>query len=400
MQRKRILFIGEGVTLAHIVRPLALAKALPSDEYEVFFACDPRYRRMIENEGLVWEEISSMTSDEFLKRLAAGEPIYTYARLKDYVLEELKLLERIKPDLIVSDFRVSLGVSAESLKIPYICLINVYWSAYSALIFPVPELPIVKVLGPKLVKVIFDTFSVLFLFFHMKGFNKLRKEYGLPPVTSLKNMYTHGTWTLYLDLPSLVPIYSLPKNHQYLGPVCDMPHVPQPEWWGQWPTDKPIIYLSFGSSGDISLLELFKRTLSQMKVTVLVTTSGRFKKEDFPTNFYVADYLSGLEVAKIAQVFVTNGGSGAIYQALTYGVPILGFPSNMDQFFLMERIERLGAGILVRPSKANQKIIVESIEALLSQPHFKEVAGGLGEHIRKLDTKERFKKFIAEVFIR
>jgi len=170
--------------------------------------------------------------------------------------------------------------------------------------------------------------------------------------------------------------------------------LPQPDWWGKWPANKPVIYLSFGSSGDITLLDLFKNILKEMDVTVILTTSGRVAQENFPENFYVTQYVSGLEAARVAQLFITNGGSGAIYQALTHGVPVLGLPSNMDQFFLMERIEKLGAGILIRPSQATPELIVRAIENILIEKRYKDVAGGIGAHIRQFDTKARFKEFI------
>ncbi len=397
MQKKRILFVGEGVTLAHIVRPLVLAKALDKEIYDVFFACDARFKKMVDNEGFNWQEISTMPSEEFLKKLSTGDPLYTYERLKSNVADDLDLLSRIRPDLVIGDFRISLDISAPTLNIPYVCLVNVYWSPYSTLILPIPELPKVNIVYLTIAKLVFKLFSSVFLASHMQGFNRLRSEYRLPPINNIKKMYTDGTWTLYLDLPSLVPVYSLPANHQYLGPVCEMLSLPKPEWWGKWPNHKPIIYLSFGSSGDITLLDLFKSILKEMDVTVILTTSGRVKEEDFPENFYVTQYVDGLEVARIAQLFISNGGSGAIYQALTHGVPVLGLPSNMDQFFLMERIEKLGAGILIRPSQATKSIIVSSIEHILLEKRFKDVAGGIGAHIRKFDTKAHFKDFVAGV---
>ncbi len=39
----RVLFVGEAVTLAHIVRPLALSRMLDPDRYQVGHAWDPRH---------------------------------------------------------------------------------------------------------------------------------------------------------------------------------------------------------------------------------------------------------------------------------------------------------------------------------------------------------------------
>jgi UDP:flavonoid glycosyltransferase YjiC (YdhE family) len=41
MERKKILFVAEAVTLAHVGRPLALAQMLDRQRYDVHFACAP-----------------------------------------------------------------------------------------------------------------------------------------------------------------------------------------------------------------------------------------------------------------------------------------------------------------------------------------------------------------------
>lgn len=46
-RRRRILFVAEAVTLAHVVRPFALAQSLDPSRYEVHFACDPRYNQLL-----------------------------------------------------------------------------------------------------------------------------------------------------------------------------------------------------------------------------------------------------------------------------------------------------------------------------------------------------------------
>ena len=47
MRVKRVLFFAEAVTLAHVARPVALAKGLDRSRFEVFMACDSRYERFV-----------------------------------------------------------------------------------------------------------------------------------------------------------------------------------------------------------------------------------------------------------------------------------------------------------------------------------------------------------------
>lgn len=46
-RRQRILFVGEAATLAHVVRPFVLARSLDPSRYEVHFACDPRFNKLL-----------------------------------------------------------------------------------------------------------------------------------------------------------------------------------------------------------------------------------------------------------------------------------------------------------------------------------------------------------------
>lgn len=400
MTKKRILFVGEGVTLSHIIRPLFLAKTLSPENHDIAFACDKRYRPIIEKAEIAWHPLASMSPDEFNKKLSTGDPLYTYDRLKNYIEDELKLFSEINPDIVVGDFRISLGISSPIAKIPYACLVNAYWSPFTTQKkFLCPELQITKTLGLKIVTPIFQAFSPLISFLHCKDFNRISSQYHLPKVESPREMYSQGTWTLYPDTPGLAPTANLPKTHRYLGPICELFNMPQPEWWGKWPEDKPVIYLSMGSSGEISSLSLIKDVLKEMEVSVIFSTSGRINTNNLPKNFFATDYVSGLAVAKIAQLFITNGGCGSAYQALSYGVPVLGFPSNMDQFFTMQRLDSMGAGKFIRPSLANKNLISHFIHEMLTNSSYRASAQNFANEIRQFDPANIFKSLLDEFFV-
>ncbi len=173
--------------------------------------------------------------------------------------------------------------------------------------------------------------------------------------------------------------------------------MPQPEWWEKLPKDKPIIYLSLGSSGEVAVLPVIKDVLKVMEVTVIFTTSGRVNSNSLPNNFFATDYVSGLEVAKIAQLFIGNGGTGSVYQGLSCGVPILGFPTNMDQFFVMEQIEHLQAGKLIRPSLATKNNVCDATHELLTKQIFRQSAQKLSDEIKQFDPANIFRNFIDNI---
>src|ERR1044071_6428597 len=108
--RKRILFIAEAVTLAHVVRPLVLAQSLDSEQYEVHFASADRYGFLFQKSNLRCWQINRISSAAFLRALSHGARLYSYRALEQYVIDDLQLIRDVGPDLVVGDFRLSLAV--------------------------------------------------------------------------------------------------------------------------------------------------------------------------------------------------------------------------------------------------------------------------------------------------
>jgi hypothetical protein len=69
-------------------------------------------------------------------------------------------------------------------------------------------------------------------------------------------------------------------------------------------------------------------------ITVLLATAQRLERKEWPKNFFVAPYLPGQEAARNAQLMLFNGGSGSAYQPLSCGKPVIGFPTNMTNFYV------------------------------------------------------------------
>src|SRR5215470_17923932 len=99
--RKRILFLAEGATMAHFVRPLALAEALDPEIYDVYFYAPARFSRFLLDRRFTVGELDSIPGEQFLARLAKGAPLFSADVLQRYVLEERDLIRRIRPALIV-----------------------------------------------------------------------------------------------------------------------------------------------------------------------------------------------------------------------------------------------------------------------------------------------------------
>lgn len=392
--KKRILFIGEDLTLAHVTRPMVLAESLDIDKYDITFATGHQYNQFVQNLNFKTHTISTLSSKIFLERLAKGKPIFLSNEIEKYVKEDLDLFKKVNPDLVIGDFRLSLGISSQLAQIPYACLTNAFWSPFSILPFPVPELLIVNLLGIKIVKFFSGFFLPFIMKIHASPINSIRKKYNLPLHKDIKEAYTYGDWTLYLDPPSLAPTVNLPANHLYLGPLLWSPEAPLPEWWNSLPEDKPVIYITLGSSGEIGFVKELISTLKNMPVTAVISSASRFTAQDLPDNIYVEAFLPGLKAAQRSSVVVCSGGTATTYQALSCGTPVLGIPSNADQYLSMEAIVRQGSGILIRAGQINQHNFKSGIETILKEQHYSFQAMKIKEEMAKYNSQKLFAAFI------
>lgn len=397
-RRRRILFVAEAVSLAHVARPFALASVLPSPQYDIHFAWDPRYAHLFAQPPGTLHRLHSISTDRFLSALESGRPIYDSRTLHDYVRDDLRLLEAVQPELVVGDFRLSLAVSAPVFGVPYIALTNAYWSPYLPQRFPVPDLPVVRWFGLALGQAVFDAVRPLAFAYHAIALNRTRRAYGLPSVGfDLRSAYTFADYTLYADIPGLYPPFDYPPNHRFLGAVFWSPSVRMPDWWSALEDDRPLVYVNLGSSGRFDRFAQIMRALAPLPVRVVAATAGRALPPRLPDNVFCAPYLPGDRVAERAALVVCNGGSPAAQQALRAGVPVLGLPGNMDQYLNMGYVERAGAGTTLRPTGAEASGIRSTVEDMLECGSLRENALKLSRQLKAMSSAQRFGDLLSEI---
>ena len=362
-ERRRVLFIGEGSTLAHAARPLALAAALPADRYEAIIATPERYRRWAPDH-LPWWPLQAQSAEAFAARLSAGKPLFSRARLEQYVAEDLQLISEARADVVVGDFRLSLAASARKAGTPYINISNAYWSPDRPLRLVRPTLAMFKGWPAPLAELAFRTLSPPALRWHAKPVDELLAAHGLEGIDrNLRRAFTEADVTLYADFPALFPDLAETEQRSFLGPVAWEPATPLPIWWGRVPDDRPIAYVTLGSSGDVAMLNRIVTWLAQMGFVTLLATAERAEIAGNEALF-VADYLPGLAACELADLVVCNGGSPTTTQALLKATPVLGIASNLDQLLNMRAVQATGVGASLRADKLSRHSFEAAVNRL------------------------------------
>lgn len=399
--RPRILFVADAVTLAHVVRPAALARALDPQRFDVSFACDPRYASLIADLPCPVHRIASQPGERFLRAAARGSRLYDTATLRAYVREDLALLDSVRPTVVVGDHRLSLAVSARVKGIPYLALHNAYWSPWADPASPVPDLPLSRRLGPPLAQRFFDRVWPLAAAWHSWPLNRLCREHGLPALGwDWRRPYTDADYTLYADAEALIPTPGRPATHRYLGPIAWSPAVALPPWWDELPRDRPLIYASLGSSGDPAVLAKVLEALADLPVTVVATRAGRDLPGTQPPNARLLDYAPGEALCQRAELVISNGGSMGVYQALTAGKPVLGIAAHMDQQLSMHHVEKAGVGLRLRTDRLDAAGVREAIQRLLHDEAVRQRARAMARAIAGYDPVRTLSAILEEVLQR
>jgi UDP:flavonoid glycosyltransferase YjiC (YdhE family) len=334
--------------------------------------------------------------------------LYEKSTLLRYIDAEIELIRRVDPALVIGDFRLSLPTSAELCGVPSAVLINAYWSPFARRErFPVPDHPIIKWLGEALTEQYFPQ-AIPRVFQHFANpVNAARKRHRLAPVGSLLEVLTHADYTLYPDDPWLTPLVEgAPESHRFLGPVSWQPELPEQTWSSSatrlWQTAlrdpaRPLVYVTLGSSGEIRLLPMILEALGRLPIIAIVATAGRVELANVPENVAAVPFVRGEEVARRASVVISNGGSTTGYQALAQGTPVIGLPSNFDQYLAMEAIVAAGAGVLLKARQATSNALETALVRVLADTEMRAAASRVAQRFASHDASATFRDFVAEV---
>jgi UDP:flavonoid glycosyltransferase YjiC (YdhE family) len=399
MSRNRILFLAEGATMAHFVRLLALAETLDSQSYDIFFYSPPRFSQHLQNKAFTIGELETMPGEQFLANIAKGAPMFPVDVLREYVRKDRELFDKLRPDLVIGDMRLSLPISARKAGIPCAVMINAYWSPYAKRRSILPEIPLTQVIPPRWLGAVYRFAEPHTYRVHVGEMNRVREEFGIAPLPpDLRAMYTDGDYVLYADIPEFVPISNAPDTHRYVG-ICEWnPPASKPAWWESMIGDpKRKVFVSLGSSGPVRALPNLLKALSKLPVSVILSTSGR----DLPGS-ELATYVGGLlpftETAKVADVVVSHGGSGGLYPAMAAGTPVLGIPSNADQHLSTAVLEENGAGLGVRVEEASVDRLGRALERLLFDTQCRDSARHWANLYQRYDSGALFRDFLGLAF--
>jgi len=393
----RILFVGEALTLSHVVRPLVLARAAHAAGYQVAFGCDDRYAALVGKIPFRWFRLSAaVPAGDAKDRLKQTLPLFSIPTLEAQIREDRRLLQLTMPDLVVGDMRHSFAISARRAGIPFATIINAHW-APGMRDLPQPVHHVMRRLLPnaafdEMYRSLFAVGSTVY----NAPLNLVRLRYGLPPLPpDIRHAFFDADHVLLADAPGFPAVPNPPSNAIHLGPILWTPNIDVPSWWNAVPATGPTIYVNLGSSGEPGLLPQIADGLTGLGANVMIATTGT--QPIAPRDgFFITDFLPGDAALRRSSLAVLSGGSMAAQPALCAGVPVLAVPSNGDQLIYARLIAREGAGEVITEAEIDAATIGRLARQMLGEPRYAENARRLGTMLSERNAEQGFLDFVRD----
>lgn len=379
----RILLFPAGVrhVLAHVGGCIAVGRELRRRGHDVVLAYDGSFPTVVEKSGLSVEPALALELSRGGSRSLARY-FRTVEEFDEFVQADLELIERVQPDATLIDTRFSARLACElagidTVEISYFLLSTPWfrepnpWSRRRRWLSRPLRAP--AYLRRRLQR---DVSGIRQLW---RIYNETRALHGLEPA-GFHDMSCVACPTT----PLLDPTVGLPPHWHYVGPITwsapgDRELPP--------PSDRPVVYVTQGSTGSPDVLKRVVRDLAREPLDVLVTTAGHCdpaELEQLAANVTAARLLPSRLCMERASVAVIHGGSLTSFDAHIAGTPVVVIPHDYDQWLWADRVERLVTGVSVRPPYLPGQIR-RAVRRVLGDDSYRKAAAVVAEDLRAWD---------------
>lgn len=402
----KILALINAHALAHVSRPLEIAKVMKKHDKNVVFVGHGKYLEMAAKDGFETVELPYLSVEQIVEAVRSQrlDKLYKEEQIMMYINAELELFKQLQPDLVLIDNRPTAAISAELMGIKTVSILNVHMSQYKAI--PFNSLRNVWRLGAyaplkylDYIENIIESFFIDKLV--MRDMGKIRRRFALKKKHGFA--YEEGNWNLFPDIPEFSPISKLPDNAQYVGPLTWHNDLPAPESLQRIDKAEKCIYFTIGSQGLDELIENVK-IFSNKDVPIIIATGEINSGKDFslPPNVFLERFVNADKLLPRCKLVVCHGGNGTIYQALSHGIPIVGIAMHEEQLYGLKRVNNLQLGIGFHVKKLRKKgfeFLASSIQEVLLNDKYTKNAQQFQHLILKNGNSAKKAADIIEAFL-
>ncbi len=388
----RVYFGVCGIGLGHAGRCVPIARRLQEMGADVLFST---YRDAIDyvlQEGFPLVKAPSMGfmvkpdgTVDFRQTVVNPGPFFASFTLLRQVEAEIEFIRAFKPDVVVSDSRVSPLLAAKMLHIPDVCILNQF-----------------QIIIPR-----------------RRKFLRLAKLVDTGALAMIGKIWTSGAHLMIPDFPPPCTLSAgnlrIPKSYQkrvkLIGPILPVhpDSLPSKEEIREklgLDNDLPLIFIPISGplNERIYLLNVLRRILKDFPDDYQVVMScGDPDPSPKPVRFgRVAIYPwvpNRFEYLKACDLVVSKAGHGTIAQAICYGKPmiLIPTPSHTEQLNNSRRVAEMGIAEVLDQETLTKAVLLGAIERMLNNKECTDVMKEIHQLISGLNGLETAVKTIVEV---
>jgi MGT family glycosyltransferase len=390
-------------------RCVVLARELARRGHRVVVAGSPRYLRdPAVAADLEFEPLPDLSPEAGMELLRSILSRPDRGAIEAMIEAEIALLRRLRPDLVVADFRPTLRVSSAVCGVPLASLLLGYWlpEYASAPDFVPRTYPAVahacRLVGERIARRLAPS---AFRFVIRRKGRPLRaaaraRGQHLPP---LLWDFLQGDLNLVTDADELSPLPAPPGFHR-VGPIVWEPEASAPGWLAGLDRSRPLVFVNYGSTGHPDLFRRSFEELADRPWQVILATCDQIDPREFrvPANFVVERFVPVSRVLELADLVLYHGGAGTFHQVARAGVPGVVVATHWDQEWAgrLTHERRLGAFLTLHEVRRAPGRIGAAVEAVLADlpMHRRQVAllsDALAKHDGPSAAADRIEAFLA-----
>lgn len=150
--------------------------------------------------------------------------------------------------------------------------------------------------------------------------------------------------------------------------------------------DLPLVYVSLGTvnNQNPAFYRACFAALGDLPVQVVLSVGHKTDLAALgtpPANTTVRPFVAQLEVLRRAAAFVTHGGLNSVHEGLTFGVPLVVVPQQVEQGTVAQRVAKLGAGIALMGEAITPAQLRAAVQRALSEPALRAQSAALGKSL-------------------
>ncbi len=363
----RVQFSPCGIGLGHVGRCIPIAHRLEENGAEVLFSTYKEGTQYLLQENLPVVEAPEIEflvkpdgTVDFKRSIISVGPFFAAFTLLKQVEAEIETMKAFKPDIVVSDSRVSPLIAARLLGIPDICILNQF-----QIIIPRKRrlLRLAKLADAGALAMIGKLWAATK--------RLLIPDFPPPYTVSFSNLRIPDSYQKKVThIGPILPVHpdELPSQREIRGEL-DLNE------------DKPLIFAPIsGPTKERAyftgiLRQIFREIPNDYQIVMSLGYPNTSTEPIRNGNLTVFKWIPNrFKYLKACDLVIARAGHGTLTQSICYGKPLIlvPTPSHTEQVNNAKRAVQLGIGKMIEQKDLNKETLLKTILELLETTQFQE----------------------------